>query len=106
MVVKPPHVRDVRLTGDGSEDHQVAGADELLGTVVNGDASGSLRSRQVTAETCRVLRRHVIHAGLIKRPATASEECMDITRDQAGPEEPDAGRPGGSPAQPVRCRSG
>ena len=46
MVIEPGRVGDMGLSGDGGDDDQVAGPDQLLGALINGDlAGGAGRSR-------------------------------------------------------------
>ena len=93
----------MRLTGDGGEDHQVAGADQLLSAVVHGDPAGDARLLQVTAEAGRAVGGQVVHADLVERPAGAGQEGVDVAGDQTGPDEPDARRAAPAAAKPVSC---
>src|SRR5271169_5935030 len=99
MVLEPGQVADVRLAGDCGEDHEVAGADQLLGAVVHGDLAGRARLLQVAAEASRAVGGQVVHADLAERPAGPGQERVDVAGDQAGPEESHPRWP--RPAAPV-----
>ena len=77
----------MRLPRDGGEDHQVAGADQLLGPFIHGDLPGRAGLLQVAAEPGRAAGGQVVHADLVERPAGAGQEGVDVAGDQADPEE-------------------
>ena len=72
----------MRLTGDGGEDHQIAGTDQLFGTVVHRDPGDGARLLQVTAEAGRAVGGQVVHADLVERPAGSGQEQVDVAGDQ------------------------
>ena len=108
IVVKPGQVADMGLGGDGGEDHQVAGPDQRLGTVVDGDLAGGVGLFQVAGEARCAVGGQVMHPDLIERPTGAGQEGVDVAGDQTRPDEPDAGRAWSAAAQPVsrQCRRG
>ena len=80
----------MRSSGDGGEDHQVAGADHVLGAGVDGDVAGCGRGFQVAAEPSSTVRRHVVHPDLVEGPPGRGEECVHVAGDQSDADETDA----------------
>src|SRR5579875_954583 len=104
MVCEPRWIADVRLTGDGSKDHQVARTDQLLGAVMYSDPASGPRPLQVAAESGHTVGGQVMHADLVERPAGSGQEGMDVAGDQAHPEESDTRRAPPVAAEPVSRR--
>ena len=56
MVVKPRHVTDMWLGGDGGKHHQITRPDQPLSTVMHGDLAGGAGLLQIAGETRRTIR--------------------------------------------------
>src|SRR5262249_58524680 len=75
--------------------------------VAQGDGAGGGGVFQVAAEAVRAGGGQVVDAGLVEPPAGGGQEGVDVAGDQAGAEEPGAGRAGAAAAaEPVRRQRG
>ena len=93
MVIEPRRVGDMGLGCDGGDNDEIAGPDQLLGSVVHGDVVAAAGLFQVTAKARRAVGGQIVHSDFVERPTGTVQEGVDVSGDQAHPEET---RPGGA----------
>ncbi len=87
-------VGDVRCAGDGGEDDEVGGAQQVVRGVVDGDGGPFATLLQVDAELARVLGAQVVDAHVLELPAGGGQEGVDVAGDESGAHDAEPQRPG------------